>query len=163
ASASCPEMWSSGAVRGIPRADGGPPRCPARSRTASLGRRGRSASRRGVRGGPASSAGARRQDSTRDRESEKERRAMDHLPSAEEQDWLLERLGELIAARGYATFVTAPILEPSDRFFPDEFSPDVRGIYILARRMLTYAGLGQLDVQVEVFDPGSVVKIARGG
>jgi hypothetical protein len=76
---------------------------------------------------------------------------MGELLSQDEQDWLLERLAELIARRGYESFVAAPILEPSDRYFPDAFSRDERGVYVVARRLLMYAGIGELDVHVEIF------------
>jgi hypothetical protein len=81
---------------------------------------------------------------------------MSSLPSPEEQTWLLDQLRDLIARRGYETFVNAPILEPSDAYFPDPFSHDTRGIYVLARRLLSYAGLGHLDVHVQVFPDGAL-------
>src|SRR5262245_64085167 len=87
---------------------------------------------------------------------------MSHLPSDEEQTWLLDQLRDLIASRGYETFVNAPILEPRDEYFPDPFSRDTRGIYVLARRLLTYAGLGHLDVRVEVF-PERIIGEASDG
>ena len=87
---------------------------------------------------------------------------MTYLPSDEEQDWLLGRLAALIARRGYESFVTAPILEPTDQYFPDAISLDARGVYILARRLLRYAGLGELEVQVELFSEGTIADAAGG-
>lgn len=79
---------------------------------------------------------------------------MSYLPSDEEQAWLLDQLRGLIGSCGYERFVNAPLLEPSDTYFPDPFSRDTRGVYLLARRLLSYAGLGHLDVHVEVFLDG---------
>ena len=69
--------------------------------------------------------------------------------SDEERAHLLERMRVSIDRWGFETFVAAPIVEPSDRFFPDPFAPDLRGVRTVMRRLLTYAGLGALSVEVE--------------
>lgn len=70
------------------------------------------------------------------------------LPAAIERRWLLERLSELIAKRGFASFVTAPILEPTAKFFPDPWMRDAASVRRLARRVLRYAGLPCRTVEV---------------
>src|SRR5262245_11513503 len=77
---------------------------------------------------------------------------MDLLPTPEVRDWLLTELAGLIARRGFATFVSSPIVTPIPRCFPDPYRPDARGVRTVARRLLGYAGLGALDVDVELFE-----------
>jgi hypothetical protein len=72
------------------------------------------------------------------------------LPS-DEREWLLEALRELIEARGPRTFLEARILEPSPRDFPDPFEPSKRGVRALLRRILAYAGLEGLGVELSTF------------
>jgi hypothetical protein len=50
------------------------------------------------------------------------------LPTPLEREWLAAALETLIAARGEDTFLTAPLLLPEDRFFPDRFTPDAAGV-----------------------------------
>jgi hypothetical protein len=69
----------------------------------------------------------------------------------EEREWLITRTAELIAAAGWQHYVRAPLLLPDERSFPDRWTPDVRGLRRLALRLLAYAGLEQLDVNIEVF------------
>jgi hypothetical protein len=61
--------------------------------------------------------------------------------SFEEQDWLLQALVRLAAQRGAAPLLSNPLLEPSDRFFPDGWEASKRGVCVLAKRLLDYAGL----------------------
>jgi len=76
---------------------------------------------------------------------------MAHLPSEAEQERLLRDLAELIASRGSAEFLTAPIVEPSRRFLPDEWTGDLAGTQTLLRRLMLYAGL-DLDAHLHVYD-----------
>ena len=78
------------------------------------------------------------------------------LPDADEREHLLEALAEIVEQRGFETLVRAPILLPQETFFPDPWSADASGVYRLARRLLTYAGLPDLDASVEVFSEGDV-------
>ncbi len=71
---------------------------------------------------------------------------MSHLPTAEEQEWLLDELAELLARCGSDTFVAGPILTPDPRHFPDRWEPDAQGVFRMARRLLLYAGLGELTL-----------------
>ena len=73
------------------------------------------------------------------------------LPAPLQREWLWAALHTLIEKRGEETFLTGPIVRASDEFFPDRWSPDEAGVEALARRLLTYAWLGDLDVDVEMF------------
>lgn len=75
------------------------------------------------------------------------------LPLVEERRWLIEQLAALIAARGPAHFLVGPLLEPSARFFPDRWGGGDRSLRRLVRRLLGYAALGDLRVEVAVYDP----------
>src|SRR5262249_47131793 len=58
----------------------------------------------------------------------------------------------LLHAKGFAPFVSAPLLEPRVEHFPDPWRPDGLGVERLARRLLGYAGLADLGVEVELFE-----------
>jgi len=74
------------------------------------------------------------------------------VPADEDCQWLLDQLAALIRRHGFETFVTAPLLEPTDTFFPDPWEPTARGVRTVARRLLRYAGLGAYRAVVEVGD-----------
>lgn len=78
--------------------------------------------------------------------------SVDALPTAEERDWLIEQLAALMAAAGWQRLVNAPLIEPADRFFPDRWTPDAAGVRRMGLRLLRFAGLGHLDVAVELFE-----------
>lgn len=73
------------------------------------------------------------------------------LPTPEEQRGLLAQLKTLIERQGSERFLRAPLVETTPRFFPDPWRPDLDGVRTLALRLLAYAGLGELDVEVEPF------------
>jgi hypothetical protein len=77
---------------------------------------------------------------------------MAYLPSEEAQERLLRDLGELIAARGSAAFLTAPIVEPDRRFLPDAWNGDLASTQVLLRRLMLYAGL-DLAADLHVGEP----------
>jgi hypothetical protein len=67
---------------------------------------------------------------------------MSDLLPADGRGWLLAELREIIAAAGAERFLTAPILEPTPRDFPDmsfllAAQVKARGMGWLARRRLT--------------------------
>nr|MBA3503327.1 hypothetical protein [Deltaproteobacteria bacterium] len=80
------------------------------------------------------------------------------LPKPLEREWLWAALQTLVDTRGEETFLTAPILLPNDKFFPDRWTPDEAGVARLAGRLLDYAGLGHLGVDVEVFTEATEVR-----
>jgi ribosomal protein L40E len=73
-------------------------------------------------------------------------------------------LAELISKRGQKTFLSAPLLLPTDACFPDPWSPDADGVRRLALRLLQYAGLDQLPVEVQIFEnPEEIKSISAEG
>lgn len=74
------------------------------------------------------------------------------LPSQDERRSLLDQLALLLQARGAAPFLLAPLLEPSPRFFPDRWQGGDGSLRRLVRRLLGYAGLGHLRVEVAIYD-----------
>lgn len=86
------------------------------------------------------------------------------LPAPLEREWLWAALQTLVDARGEAAMLTAPILLPTDEFFPDRWSPDEHGVARLAKRLLGYAGLGHLEVDVQIFtEPTEVREVGLDG
>ena len=77
---------------------------------------------------------------------------MAYLPSEETQERLLLDLRELIASRGAAPFLTAPIVEPDRRFLPDAWNGDLASTQVLLRRLMLYAGL-DLPADLHVGEP----------
>lgn len=57
----------------------------------------------------------------------------------------------MISREGHERFIRAPLIETTPRFFPDAWQPDLDGVRALALRLLAYAGLEELDVDVEPF------------
>lgn len=76
---------------------------------------------------------------------------MRHLPTEEEQGWLIEALGELITKRGSRPFLSRPIIEPDEEHFPDPWSNTFEGADRIARRLMQYADLGHLDIELTTF------------
>lgn len=70
------------------------------------------------------------------------------LPPADEREALLDALAELVKEGGATGFLGAPIVEPTERFFPDRFEADEASFARLARRLLRDALFE--DVQVEL-------------
>ena len=77
---------------------------------------------------------------------------MSALPPPLRREWLCAALETLIARRGEERFLTAPLVVPDDRCFPDRWTPDAAGVAALARRLLAYAGLERLRVSIEMFE-----------
>jgi hypothetical protein len=65
--------------------------------------------------------------------------AMELLPPAGVRPTLLDALALIIRRQGYETFVHAPIVEPTTRYFPDPWEASERGVRALSLRLLAYA------------------------
>jgi hypothetical protein len=74
-----------------------------------------------------------------------------NLPPEQVQAYLIRELTALLQLRGSAPFVSAPLLEPRSEHFPDQWRADELGVERLALRLLGYAGLSDLGVEVELF------------
>jgi len=85
-------------------------------------------------------------------------RRMAELPAPLEREWLWAALQTLVDARGEEPFLRSPIVLPDDKFFPDRWSADERGVARLAKRLLGYAGLGHLEVEVQLFTEQTEVR-----
>jgi hypothetical protein len=72
------------------------------------------------------------------------------LPDEAEQEYLLLGLAKLIKQRGADTFLGAPLLLPEPEFWPDPVEPRGHGVAVLLRRLLSYAGMGELGVEIEI-------------
>lgn len=83
---------------------------------------------------------------------------MADLLASDERDWLLGEMRRLIELRGADTFLTAPILEPTPRCFPDPFQPNADGLRVLLGRVLVYAGLDELQVELDTFSQPAQVR-----
>lgn len=75
---------------------------------------------------------------------------MDLLPDEVEREHLIGELAGLIDAAGADHFLTAAILEPNDRSFPDPWTADGPGVKRLLQRLLGYAGLDHLTLTLEI-------------
>jgi hypothetical protein len=75
---------------------------------------------------------------------------VDLLPGEAERAHLIEQLADLLGAEGDKTFLAGPIIEPSDKWFPDRWTPDEAGVSCLIRRLLGYAELGALTLTLEI-------------
>lgn len=67
------------------------------------------------------------------------------------QDWLLNALIGLVDVQGAGHFLDAPLLEPTTKFFPDEWEASIRGVEVLLKRLMLYAGLEELHPEVSAF------------
>lgn len=70
------------------------------------------------------------------------------VPSPSDQAWLLEQLGIILGRGGWQRFVLGDVLEPSDHYFPDAFVTGPEGVATVARRLLWWAGVTQMAVDV---------------
>jgi hypothetical protein len=79
---------------------------------------------------------------------------MRYLPSDDEQAWLVRELAEIIRTRGPEPFLRAPIVEPTPEYFPDPVDSLTAALDRVTRRLMQYAGLGGLDVEITSFGDG---------
>jgi hypothetical protein len=73
------------------------------------------------------------------------------LPAPDEQEWILDELRGLISCRGFEPFVVAPVIEPTDDFFPDRYTGDLSSVHVMTRRLMDYAGLTSYEMDFETF------------
>lgn len=73
------------------------------------------------------------------------------VPSPEERGWVLARLADLVRRRGHEHFVLAPLLEPTETYFPDPWGGGAASLERVVRRLLIYADLDEADVDVKIY------------
>lgn len=78
---------------------------------------------------------------------------MEHLPSEEEREWLASALKQLLAKRGVAMLDAAPLVEPTNEWFPEPWNTTAAHAHRLAQRLLHYAGLATLRPSLSAFEP----------
>ncbi|HEX7808588.1 MAG TPA: hypothetical protein VF608_07685, partial [Thermoanaerobaculia bacterium] len=78
---------------------------------------------------------------------------MNKLPSPEERQWLAHALRKLIAKRGVDLLDATPLVEPTNEWFPEKWNTTAAHGHRLAQRLLYYAGLGSLRVNLNAFAP----------
>lgn len=78
------------------------------------------------------------------------------LPAPEDRAWIVEQMKALVAHGGYEHLVLAPQLEPDERFFPDPWTGGRPSLRRLLRRLLVYADMPELAIEVVVHDDTDV-------
>src|SRR6185295_3463768 len=72
------------------------------------------------------------------------------LPPAHRQKQLMQHLAELLSLKGHKRFLESPLRQPTPEHFPDPWSPDARGVRTMLQRLLSYAGLGNLQMELQM-------------
>ncbi len=93
---------------------------------------------------------------------------IDHflLPTEDEQNWLVQQLHTLVQARGYEHLVLAPLLQPTETYFPDPWGGGELSLRRLLQRLFVYADLEDVEIELVVHpdeDVGGVVAPAGIG
>lgn len=78
---------------------------------------------------------------------------MQHLPSIEERQWLTHALKKLIVKCGAQLLDGAPLVEPTNEWFPEKWAATARHGHRLAQRLLHYAGLDDLRPTLSAYEP----------
>lgn len=83
------------------------------------------------------------------------------LPDAADREWLIGQLALLVDRHGPEPLLSRPLIEPTPAYFPDPWSPDRAGVARVIRRLLVYAGLAHLKVELDLSAaPPSHVELA---
>lgn len=77
---------------------------------------------------------------------------MERLPSLEEREWLARSLKELLFQRR-ALLDSAPLVEPTNDWFPEPWSMTAAHGHRLAQRLMHYAGLRGLRISLDAYEP----------
>lgn len=75
------------------------------------------------------------------------------LPTRIERANVAEGLADLVAAGDWTRFVGGLLVEPSARFFPETWTPSRGGVRRVTRRLLRFAGIEDVRVEVDLFEP----------
>ena len=66
------------------------------------------------------------------------------------KEWLATETAKLVERAGIDSYVAAPLVEATDRFFPDDWHRDDGGVVRLAKRVFDYAGLGDVAITADL-------------
>lgn len=77
---------------------------------------------------------------------------MQRLPDSDERQWLTHALKKVIARRRTDILDSAPLVEPTNRWFPEPWLPTTAHGHRLSQRLMHYAGLGNLKVSLSAFE-----------
>lgn len=72
------------------------------------------------------------------------------LPDAPDREWLIAELALLVERYGPEPLIARPLIEPTPAYFPDRWTPDRAGVARLIGRLLRYADLGELRVELDL-------------
>ena len=72
------------------------------------------------------------------------------LPEEDDQRWLVDQLAALVRARGHEHLLLAPLVEPTEAFFPDPWSGGGPSLERLIMRLFVYADLEEAEVSVQI-------------
>lgn len=73
----------------------------------------------------------------------------------------MKHLAELLSLKGHKRFLESPLRLPIPGHFPDPWSPDARGVRTMLHRLMTYAGLGDLQVEVQMAGTRTAVHLVQ--
>jgi len=76
---------------------------------------------------------------------------MNLLPTPEERQWLIDALKKLVSRRG-DLLDAAPLVEPSNAWFPEPWSMTAAHGHRLAQRLMYYAGLRDLRISLDAYE-----------
>ncbi len=74
------------------------------------------------------------------------------LPADEDRQQLIARMAKLIELHGYLRWVNAPLLLPTELYFPDPWRGGEASVRRVTRRLLRYAELDDQGLEIEVFE-----------
>lgn len=72
------------------------------------------------------------------------------LPTEEEQGWVVTQLAALVRAHGHEHLLLAPVLEASERYFPDAWAGGEPSLQRLMARLCIYADLEEAEIELKV-------------
>jgi hypothetical protein len=67
-----------------------------------------------------------------------------------DKGWLTTEMAKLIERAGLDSYVAAPLVEATDRWFPEEWHPDDGGVARLAKRVFDIAQLADIEIATEL-------------
>lgn len=75
------------------------------------------------------------------------------VPNSEEREWLTHALKKVIARRRGDLLDAAPLVEPTNDWFPELWSATAAHGHRLTQRMMFYAGLSELKLSLSAYEP----------